>query len=193
MTPTSLFPDEAFMAAPEQATVPAIVEPARVLEADRKQIRMAAVDMEELLPPDHRARSIWDAVGGLDLSAFYREIVARGSAPGRPAVDPKILVALWLYATTEGIGSARHVARLCERDDAYRWICGGVSVNHHLLSDFRVMREGELDELLTQVIAVMMHQGLVTLKRVAQDGMRVRASAGAASFRREESLRACLE
>jgi transposase len=148
--------------------------------------------LESLLPADHRARAIWTMVEQLDLREFYATIVARGSDPGRPAIDPKVVVALWLYATSEGVGSARELARLCEVHDAYRWLCGGVRVNHHTLSDFRVGHEAALDQLLTQVLAVMLHRGLVKLTRVAQDGMRVRASAGAASFRREPSLRACL-
>jgi len=132
-------------------------------------------------------------VDRLDLSRFYAAIQARGSDPGRPAIDPKVLVALWLYATSEGVGSARELARLCERHDAYRWLCGGVRVNHHTLSDFRVEHGAALDALLTQVLGVMLHQGLVRLERVTQDGMRVRASAGAASFRREATLRRCVE
>src|SRR5208283_6058623 len=102
---------------------------------------------------------------------------------GRSAIDPRILLALWLFATLKGVGSARELARLCEYHLAYRWICGGVSVNYHTLSDFRTEHEAFLDGLLTQGVAALMHEGLVTLERVAQDGMRVRASAGAASFR----------
>ncbi len=165
----------------------------RVVTADRGQLAWRTCDLESLLPAEHRARLIWSVVEKLDLSKFYEPIAARENEPGRPAIDPKILVALWLYATSEGVGSAREVARLCGAHDAYRWICGGVSVNHHTLSDFRVGHGAALDDLMTQVLAVLMHGGLVTLERVAQDGMRVRASAGAASFRREPSLKACLE
>src|SRR5438552_959855 len=167
--------------------------PPRLVTANRQQIELRPFDLESLLAPEHRARAIWAMVEALDLAKFYAPIVARGSEPGRPAIDPKILVALWLYATSEGVGSARELARLCEAHDAYRWLCGGVRVNYHTLSDFRVGHEEALDELMTQVLAVMLHRGLVKLERVAQDGMRVRASAGAASFRREPSLRACLE
>src|SRR3989441_3405782 len=165
----------------------------RIVTANRAQLQLRPQDLESLLPADHRARALWMVVDRLDLSRFYAAIQARGSDPGRPAIDPKVLVALWLYATSEGVGSARELARLCEAHDAYRWLCGGVRVNYHTLSDFRVGHEEALDELMTQVLAVMLHRGLVKLERVAQDGMRVRASAGAASFRREPSLRACLE
>jgi transposase len=180
------------MAERRRVTGAMAAQPPRVVTADRQQLELRPVDLESLLPPEHRARAIWAMVEGLDLTKFYETIIARGSEPGRPAIDPKVLVALWLYATSEGVGSARELARLCEAHDAYRWLGGGVGVNYHTLSDFRVGHEGALDALLTQVLAAMLHRGLVKLERVAHDGMRVRASAGAASFRREPSLRACL-
>jgi transposase len=165
----------------------------RILSAQRRQLELRTFDLDATLPGEHRARLLWAAVERLDLSKFYAAIKARGELPGRPAIDPKILVTLWLYATSEGVGSARAVARRCSSEDAYRWICGGVGINHHTLSDFRVVHGAAVDDLLTQVLAVLMRQGLVKLQRVAHDGMRVRASAGASSFRREKSLRECLE
>src|SRR3989442_16017042 len=165
----------------------------RLVTVNRAQVQLRSLDLESLLPADHRARAIWMVVEQLDLGRFYAAIEARGSEPGRPAIDPKLLVALWLYGTSEGVGSARELARLCEQHDAYRWLWGGGRVNHHTLSDFRVARGAAPDELLTQVLGAMLHQRLVKLERVTQDGMRVRASAGAASFRREASLRRCLE
>src|SRR3989449_5365599 len=167
--------------------------PPRIVTANRAQVQLRPLDLESLLAADHRARAIWTVVEQLDLSRFYAAIHARGSEPGRPAIDPKLLIAVWLYGTSEGVGSARELARLCEQHDAYRWLCGGVRVNHHTLSDFRVEHGAALDELLTQVLGVLLHQRLVKLERVTQDGMRVRASAGAASFRREATLRRCVE
>lgn len=164
----------------------------RVKRPDRRQSLLRAEVLDQVLPLDHRARAIVAAIDQLDLSAFYEGIAARGSEPGRPATDPAMLVALWLFATSEGVGSGRQLARLCERDDAYRWICGGVAVNQHTLSDFRVQHGKQLDELLTQLLGVLMHKGLLQLKRVAQDGIRVRAHAGASSFRRKRALRKCL-
>jgi transposase len=164
----------------------------RVLEAERGQLRWQTVDLEAAVPPEHRARVIWATVEQLDLTAFYDEIAARGSVAGRPAIDPKILLTLWLYAISEGIGSARHVARLCTRDAVYRWICGGVEPNHHTVSDFRVGHGAKLDALLTEVLAALMSAGVLRLRRVAQDGVRVRAHAGAASFRRGSRLAQCL-
>ena len=165
----------------------------RVASANRAQLLLHPLDLDSLVAKDHPARSIWAFVEGLDLSAFYEEIKAVEGEPGRPPIDPKIQVALWLYATSEGIGSARELAQLCKAHDAYRWICGGVSVNHHSLSDFRVGHGEALDELFTQVLAVLMADDLVTLSRVAQDGTRARASAGAASFHRKKKLKKCLQ
>ena len=137
-------------------------------------------------------RNVWAFVERLDLSALYGAIGSVEGRAGRAAIDPKILLALWLYATVDGVGSAREIERLTEAHDAYRWICGGVKVNHHTLSDFRCARVELLDEWLTHSVAVLMEQDLVTLERVAQDGMRVRASAGAASFRRRSTLERCM-
>lgn len=134
---------------------------------------------------------VWAYVDALDLSGLYAKIQAVEGKPGRDAVDPKIPLALWIFATIEAISSARHVARLCKRDLAYLWICGGVGVNHHLLSDFRIAHGEFLDSLLTGTVATLMHQGLVTLEVVAQDGMRVRAHAGGSSFRRRKTLEKC--
>jgi transposase len=167
--------------------------PVRYETANRDQIELQPCDLEALLPPGHAARLVWHFVEGLDLSAFYATIRAREGRAGRPAIDPKILIALWLYATMDGVGSAREVDRLCYSHDAYRWLRGGVSVNYHTLSDFRVQHHAALDALLTQSIAVLLHRGIVTLARVAHDGTRVRGSAGAGSFRREATLQACVK
>lgn len=148
------------------------------------------MDLNATISLDHPTRNVWAFVEGFDLSALYGAI---GSVEGRAAIDPKILLALWLYATVDGVGSAREIERLTQAHDAYRWICGGVNVNHHTLSDFRCARLDLLDDWLTHSVAVLMEQDLVRLERVAQDGMQVRASAGAASFRRRSTLERCLE
>ena len=164
----------------------------RLQRPQRDQITLRPSDLESLLPADHRARLVWAFVEGLDLSAFHETIKAVQGHAGRPPIDPAILLALWLYATLEGVGSARALERLCDEHDAYRWICGGVSVNYHTLADFRVDHADALDELLTRSVAALIVEGHVTLTRVAGDGMRVRASAGAASFRRRDTLDAAL-
>lgn len=158
---------------------------------ERRQVEMHFLALEQMLPIDHRARAVWQFVEGLDLSPLYAEIKAVEGGVGRNPVDPRILMAMWMLATLEGISSARKLAELSTRDVAYMWICGGVGVNHHLLSDFRTDHVHFLDQLLTDSVAALLHQNLVTLDRVAQDGMRVRAHAGTSSFRRQASLEEC--
>src|SRR3954469_800257 len=165
--------------------------PPRLRLADRQQV-LPAMPLDDLLDSDHQARVVWDFCLGLDLSDFYDRIGSREGGPGRAAIDPRLCIALWLYATLEGLGSARALVWLCQNHNAFRWIVGGVSVNHHTLSDFRVDHVAFLDQLLTHSVAVLREQGLVDLNRVAHDGMRVRASAGAASFHRKATLEECL-
>jgi transposase len=175
------------------AAMPTRPGEARLRRAVRNQVEMIARDLDSMIAESHPVRSIWTFLSKLDLSAFYGCIKATLDKPGRPATDPQVLLALWVYATVEGIGSARRLARLSEEHDAYRWLRGGVPVDYHLLSEFRVTHRKEMDDLITQVIAVLLKGELVQLKRVSQDGMRVRASAGQASFRQERSLERCLE
>jgi transposase/ribosomal protein L34 len=164
---------------------------ARVKRPQRDQIQWRDASLDQLIPRDHRVRAVWAYVEFLDMRPLYRKIQAVEGGVGRDAVDPKILMALCMFAIIEGVSSSRHLARLCERDLPYLWICGGVGVNHHLLSDFRKDHGEFLDQLLTDTIATLMHQQIVTLETVAQDGMRVRAHAGSSSFRRKKSLEEC--
>jgi len=160
----------------------------RLREPERDQIALRAMDIDGLIGRDHPVRVIWAYVEGLDLSALEDRIKARDGVPGHPAISPRLLLALWLYATSEGVGSARALERLCESHDVYRWLCGGVSVNYHTLSDFRVDCADLLDRLLAEHVAALAQAGLVDLDTLAQDGVRVRANAGAASFRRQATL-----
>lgn len=166
---------------------------ARVLLPNRKQMEFRASDLESLLAEGHRARLVWAYVERQDLKKFYAGIRAVEGGVGRAAIAPEVLLALWLYATLDGVGSGREIARLTEAHDAYRWLCGGVQVNYHSVCDFRKDHGEALDELLSVSIASLMAAGVVKLKQVAQDGMRVRASAGAGSFRRKEKLEGYLE
>lgn len=163
----------------------------RVKRPQRSQIQWRDAALDQMIPKDHRVRAVWAYVDSLDLKPLYRKIQAVEGGVGRDAVDPKILMALWMFAIIEGVSSARHLARLCERDLAYMWICGEVGVNYHLLADFRTAHGEFLDHLLTDTIATLMYQNIVTLETVAQDGMRVRANAGSSSFRRKKSLEEC--
>jgi len=160
----------------------------RVISPVRNQVEMVATDLDSLIAEDHPARLVWAFVGGLDLEPLYAAIKVREATVGRPATDPAVLMALWLYATIDGVGSARALERLCTSSNAYRWLCGGVSVNHHTLADFRVQHGAFLDDVLTAGVATMVAKGLVQLEELAQDGMRIRASAGASSFRRLPTL-----
>ena len=167
------------------------VDKVRVKRPKRDQIQWRDASLDQLIPRDHRVRVVWAYVDSLDLKPLYQKIQAVEGGVGRDAVDPKILMALWMFATIEGISSARHLDRLCVRDLAYMWLCGEVGVNYHLLSDFRTAHGEFLDELLTDTIATLLYQNLITLETVAQDGMRVRAHAGSGSFRRRQTLEEC--
>ena len=165
----------------------------RFRRPDRSQMRMMPMSLDETIPPEHHVRVLWDLVERLDLSGFTEGLKVCEGEAGRSATDVRLLVALWLYAATQGVGSARELDRLCEHHAAYRWLCGGVRVNYHTLSDFRVDHEKALDGLMTEVLALLMERKLVSVYRISQDGLRVRASAGKSSFRRQERLQSLLE
>src|SRR6266481_9422961 len=160
----------------------------RLWEPERDAIELRAMCLDSLIGADHPARLIWAYVLRLDLRELEDEIKAREGVPGHPAITPRLLLALWLYATSEGVVSARLLARLCESHDAYRWLCGGVSVNHHTLADFRVGHGELLNRLLTENVATLAACGVIDLDKLSQDGVRVRASAGATSYRRRATL-----
>jgi len=162
--------------------------PLRLRRANRDQVAPVPAYLDALLPDDHLARLVWAAVERLDLQDFTTALKVVEGGPGRAAADPAVLVALWLYATSQGVSSARALARLCVEHLAYIWLCGGVSVNYHTLSDFRVQHATALDALMTQALGCLHQAGLVDFDQVAQDGIRVRASAGTASFHRARTL-----
>ncbi len=161
---------------------------ARVVRPDRRQLRWDMIDLEGLLPADHRARLVWSFVESLDLSQLYDQVLSREGEAGRPAADPAVLLSLWLYATIEGVGSARELERLAQSDAAYRWLAGGVPLNHHGLADFRVESVEVLDRLLTQSVTALIGEGLVRLSEIAVDGTKIRASASKKSFKTSEKL-----
>jgi transposase len=167
---------------PEWAGKPRLREPVR------DQVELRAVDLEALIPSDHPVRVIWSYVQQIDLRDLEEQVRAREHGPGQAPASPRLQLALWLFATSQGIGSARALARLCESHDAYRWLCGGVSVNYHGLADFRTAHPELLDRLLTEHVASLSVAGVIDLDEVVQDGVRVRASAGASSYRRKKKL-----
>jgi transposase len=176
---------------PEQMAAERPTGAPRLRKAERRQVSLRPLSLEELLPADHRARFVWGFAERLDLSALYGAIKAVEGHPGHPPADPRILLALWLYATVEGVGSARELDRLCREHIGFEWLCGGVGMNHTTLAEFRVAHGAVLERLLADSFAAMLKTGHASLARVAQDGMRVRAAAGAASFRRRASLERC--
>jgi len=165
----------------------------RLIPVDRKQMRIVPVDVERLIPDDHEARAIWDFVGMLDLSLYYNDIGSHEGESGRPAYDPRVLVSLWLYALSKGIGSAREIARRTEYDPAFQWIAGMEIINYHTLSDFRTAHKERLDQLFVQTLGIMSAEGLVTLERVTHDGTKIKACASDDGFRREKRIKQHLE
>lgn len=172
----------------EKAQATGLSSHPRLKRANRAQVEWQAVALDSLLPEDHKARIVWEWVQMVDVTPLEAEIKAVAGLPGQNAIDPRILLALWLLATLEGVGSARALDRLCEEHIGYRWICGGVSVNYHTLADFRVAHEAYLNQLLVDSVAALMREGLVPLETVAQDGKKLRASAGSSSFHSAEKL-----
>src|SRR6266567_2028111 len=181
--------DELFEDLPEQVA-PVVVQRggARLRQPERHQVGWHSAALDDLVAPDHPVRAVWAFALVLDLRELHDAVKAREGVPGHPPPSPEVMMALWLWAVVDGVGSARQVARLCEEHVAYRWLCGGVSMNYHGLSDFRVAHVEVLDRLLARGVAALVAEGLVALDVLAQDGMKVRASAGASSFRRRKRL-----
>ena len=197
MTPEEqpvLFSPAEALAANEIPAAPTAPPPApRYHRPERLQGEMRCESLDQRLDADHPARVIWKLVEGLNLSCLYERIRAVEGQAGRNPSDPRVLFALWLYACTQGVGSARQLDVLCREHRAYEWLRGGVSVNYHLLADFRVNHQDLLDQLLTESLAGLLQEGLIELTCAAQDGMRVRASAGTSSFTRQPKLEESLQ
>ena len=160
---------------------------------NRQQMVLRMVDVEQLLEPDHLARAIWEMTGRLDLTPYTVAVRAVEGEAGRPPIDPRLLIALWIYAYSEKVSAAREVARRCEYHPAYQWLTGCAVVNHHTLSDFRVGHQAALDQLFAQLLAILSSEGLITLEQVVHDGTKVKAAASGKSMHREPTLRAHLE
>jgi len=180
---------EGVSSTPEPPAVAASPVQPRVKPVDRSQLTWQMLDVERLIEPDHAARAIWELVGRMKLDGFYAPIEAVEGSAGRTPWDPRLLVSLWIYAYSRGISSAREIARRCTYEPAFQWLCGLGEINHHTLSDFRVDHDASLRELFVQVLGVLSAEGLVSLERVMHDGTRIKAFAGADSFRREERLK----
>jgi transposase len=165
----------------------------KLRRVDRRQSLLLNVDVETLIGPDHKARAIWELVGRMDLSGFTAGLKTREGQAGREAWDPHLLVSLWVYAYSEGIGSAREIEREMEWEPGFQWLGGLEPVNHHTLSDFRVAHQAALDELFAQLLGLLEREGCLSLERVMHDGTKIRAQAGADTFRREGTVKEHLE
>jgi transposase len=176
----------------EQPAAPKVAKargPLKLRSVNRRQSILAMIEVEELIPADHKARAIWELVGRMDLGGFAEPLRTAAGCAGRPAWDPHLLVSLWVYAYSEGIGSAREIERLMQWEPGMQWLAGLAEVNHHSLSDFRVEHKKALDELFAQLLAMLESAGLVSLQQVMHDGTKIGAQVGADSFRREKTLR----
>ena len=160
----------------------------RLVPIDRRQVLLRTVDVEALIDEDHSARSIWALVGRLDLSLYYAQVAAVEGSAGRDHIDPQLLICLWIYAYSRGISSAREIARRCEYDPAFQWLCGFEPISYRTLSGFRSAHKAALDDLFVQVLGILSAEGLVPLERVTLDGTKIKAQAGGNSFRRQEKI-----
>jgi transposase len=179
---------ESATASPRPAVRPVDDSPPRVQLAERDQILLESYCLEDLVGPDDPVRIIWELVKRWNLSRFYAAYRARGGQPGRAAIDPRVLIAVWLYGATRNISSGRELERRCQKEAGFRWLCGRLSVSYHTLNDFRVNHRAALQDLLTQMLAALLEGGHIQLQRIVQDGTKVRASAGRKSFRRRPRL-----
>lgn len=160
---------------------------------DREQLCWRRVDIERLIGAEHPARAVWEFIGRLDLSAYQEEVRAVEGQAGRPGWEPRLLISLWVYGYSKGVGSARAIEELCEWEPAYQWLTGSRVVNAHTLSDFRVKHDTALNGLFVQTLGLLSADGLITLERVMQDGTKIRAKAAADSFRRQERVEQALK
>jgi transposase len=165
----------------------------RLAAVNGRQLVMRTIDLELLIDEDHAARAIWELVGRLDLRRYYAEIGSIEGRAGREHTDPQVLISLWLYAYSRGISSGREVARRCEYEPAFQWLCGLEPISHRTLSGFRSGHQTALNDLFVQVLGMLSAEGLVTLERVTLDGTKIKASAGGNTFRRKEKLEAHLK
>lgn len=160
----------------------------RYVEAQRNGVVFERFEFDALIGVDHPARIVWSYAQQVDLSGLVGWIRAGVHTPGRAPPDPRVVLALWLYACIEGVGSARHLERLTETDHGYCWLRGDVPLNHQLLSDFRWQAAVVVDRLLAQGVAALWSEGLVSLASLSDDGIRIRASNSISSFRRLATL-----
>jgi transposase len=172
-------------------TAPPLERKPRLKPVDRQQVCLRMIDPDRLVGEDHPVRAIWDLLGRLDLSLFYEGIKAVEGQPGRDHSDPRVLIALWLYAISRGVREARYLDEWAQYEPGCQWLLGLGRINYHTLSDFVTRYEAALDKLFVDVGQVLLNEGAVDLERVTHDGTKVRAAASRGSFKREERLAEC--
>src|ERR1700734_790763 len=173
------------------STLPASPVP-RLASIDRSQLLLHTVDVERLIGEDHSARSIWHLVGRMNLSLYHAKIAALEGHAGRDHTAPQLLISLWLYGYSQGISSARQIARQCAFEPGFAWLCGLQPISHRTLSGFRSEYKQALDDLFVQVVGMLSAEGLITMQRVTLDGTKIKANASGNTFRRKEKLEAHL-
>ncbi len=155
---------------------------------ERNAFFLERCELEGAISSQHAVRVVWAFSQQVDLSALRSAMRQPAHVAGQPPPDARVLLALWLYACIEGVGNARAVERLTEADAGFRWLRGGVPLNHHVLSDFRWQTAVLVDRLLMRGIVSLWSEGLVSLASLDDDCVRVRAPSGAVSFRRLATL-----
>jgi len=165
----------------------------RLKAINRNQLLLRPVDVERLVPDDHEVRAIWEFTGRIDLTPYYQDIAAVEGKAGSTAFDPRLLISIWIYAYSKGIGSAREISRRIEYEPPYQWLTGMEPVSYHTLSDFRIANTQSLAQMFANILGILSAEGLITLERVMHDGTKVKACAGDDTFRSEGRIRAHLE
>jgi len=165
----------------------------RVAAVNRGQMVLRSCDIESLIDAEHSARSIWELVGRLDLGLYHAEIASVEGRAGREHTDPQLLISLWVYAYSRGTSSAREMARQCEYEPGFQWLCALEPISHRTLSGFRSDHKAALDHLFVQVLGMLSAEGLITMERVTLDGTKIKANAGGNTFRRKEKIAAHLQ
>src|SRR5271155_878780 len=164
----------------------------RLSSIDRSQLVFRTVDVERLIDDEHSARSIWETIGGLDLSLYIAKIAAVEGRAGRDHTAPQLLISLWLYAYSQGISSAREIARRCAFEPGFAWLCGLQPISHRTLAGFRSDHKEAVDDLFVQVVGMLSAEGLITMERFTLDGTKIKANASGNTFRRKDKIEAHL-
>ena len=154
----------------------------------RGEVRQHIAALNDLVPLDHPVRTVWAFAESLDLSELIRSDGTSAAPPA--AVEPALMVALWLWATVEGIGSARQLEKLCTENLAFRWLLGGVAIDRQTLRQFRLLHGEALDGLLARSLAAFVEEGVIDVELISPEVLKAQALTGASLTRRRRRLKA---